>query len=290
MRLILVIGAFILSRPLGLATLAVLILLFGGVPGVDWSKLETPDVFRSLGHAGRPAKDCRAQKTLNEIAQAYFFAVYGPGTSLAIRRLRHLSALVLLFLSIVMAVIAVVDASSEAASHFVPLLELLPAMATTTLVVVASFEWHKWQGARRTGTKSRQERRHLEAHRVTAKLGGPRQFIEAVETLYGHTPKLTAPFLVPYWIDTIPAALAIVISFTAALILTAHFMTTGLAWSQLQKHHETATLVVCILDSVLTGYLASIALVTIAHWKATHIGERYYPLQVFCRDLEDVGG
>lgn len=241
------------------------------------------------------------QERLNTIARDYFVALYGGNDlSSKLKRLRTAVAVTLLLVAVGLIGIAAWDART-AASVPVHAVSKLPAVdnvrakhvsglsglslvspvaSLLVFFIVAISEKQRHLLARATGKQSRQEQREAYAYRVTAASGGPQKFVTDVKTAYGHIPELSAWFLAPYWVDT-----AWLVGFT---ILGMCFGIGVPTLWQTPELRGTLTAGLVLLDAILVGYLALLALMGTSRWQAVQVGEHYFPLQVFCRDLNEV--
>ena len=277
--------ALLLLAPHGFAIL-LLWMMLGAMLGVNKSQFfDISDVCESRGDEMDAVTITEEQKILNKCAQSYCRQMYGCGDSLFHSRLRQWvgGGTIVLAVSALLALLLPV-------SNPIPLAQgMLAIAAVGVFVLTESFVWRRRQLARNLGTKSYQETRQLLAQRTTASVGGPEQFLERVKMAYGEMPQLSAPFVAPYWGHVLVYVLWALLGSAWGLILVAYLAWPTSAWAQLHvEPHGPTALWLTLLDALLVGYFGAVACLSTSPWGAIQVGNRYYPLQIFCRDLERV--
>ncbi len=254
--------------------------------GVNKSQFfDISDVCESRGGEVDAVTITEKQKIINRCAQSYCRQMYGCGDSLFHGRLRQWVG----GGTIALAVSAFVALLLPVPSPISPAQGLLAVATVGIFVLTESFVWRRRLLARNLGTKSYQETRQLLAQRTTASVGGPGEFLERVKTAYGEIPQLSAPFAAPYWGHVLVYVLWALLGFAWALMFVAHGVWPPSAWAQLHiEPHGPTVLWLTLLDALLAVYFGTIACLSTSHWGAIQVGKRYYPLQIFCRDLERV--
>lgn len=257
--------------------------MLGTMLGVNKSQFfDISDVCESRGDEVDAVTITEEQKILNKCAQSYCRQMYGCGDSLFHSRLRQWVG----GGTIALAVSAFVALLLPVSSPIPPAQGLLAVATVGIFVLTESFVWRRRLLARNLRTKSYQETRQLLAQRTTASVGGPVEFLERVKTAYGEIPQLSAPFAAPYWGYVLVYVLWALLGSAWALMLVAHGVWPPSAWAQLHiAPHGPTVLWLTLLDALLAVYFGTIACLSTSHWGAIQVGKRYYPLQIFCRDL-----
>lgn len=267
------------------ATLLVWMTL-GTILGVDWLRVfNIFDMVDSTGDEVDAVTITEEQKILNKCAQSYCTKLYGPDDSRLHRPLRRGVGAGVMTLAVIVLLALILPAA-----HPIPLAQdLLAPAAVGALVLTESFVWRRRQLARNWGTKSYQETRQFLAQQATARVGGPEPFLERVKMAYGEIPPLSAPLMAPYWGRNLIPMAWVAASVAWVLVGTADFSWPPAAWVRLHDlPHGVAVLWLMALDAALVGYFGLVACLSTSPWGAIQVGKRYYPLQIFCRDLERV--
>ena len=239
----------------------------------------------------RTAASSPAQERLNRMAREYYRHVYGRANlSRGWQLCRIAGAIILFLLAIAMWWKVASGSVFEPESwQFRPTLDCLYSATTMVYIFVVFTFWLQQRRASKTGCDSRQALRQFQAHCATAAIGGCRQFLTEVKLQYSRIPDLSAWYLAPYWADTgVLLGIAAVLG-AGFLVVIAHFVWPRPIWESLLLERDGfVVLYTLLLNTILVVYFAMLVLLNMSDWEATHLGEMYFPLQVFCRDLEEI--
>lgn len=236
---------------------------------------------------------------LNDIARLYYLVIYGDGIlPVGFRRVRLLLVLVAalnasLFLGSYLRAFWTPHISSGLVRMFAGMSPTMLAVAMVpSILALLSLHARYARGMAVTGARSWREVRRRTADAMTAGVEGPTGFLHMVEQVMGPVPEPSAAFYGPFRADS-GRRLALNVAAPVALVLLAYLGDFALA--RMAPHLPAGSL---FTDGLIGGAIAlSVAGILAAwyfvllmfsatpQWNAIHIGPRYFPLQVFCRDI-----
>ncbi|MDA8120649.1 MAG: hypothetical protein M0Z85_11590 [Gammaproteobacteria bacterium] len=142
-----------------------------------------------------------------------------------------------------------------------------------------------------TGLATFEAFRESTARRVTARIGGPGEFLETVVSTYGKVPELRAWFFAPYLAGNAVSLGLVAVVGTGMLLTAARF---SWSWSRPAVvdlrlgSYGMAALSLLFFSLIVTIYLSVLVFLNTSKWGGTRSEHDYFPLQVFCRDLEEI--
>ena len=282
MQLLLILCAFMWSPMLGLATLLLLMLL--------GNREMTKELRAALASISKSRRAYFAVSTssprmdeLNKMARDYFLPVYGGSTlSPVVRKTRKVLAILLGLVATALLISALLGVMFGRTIH-----QLNPAVSTLVFVAeilgvacALNCVWLERPSPRPWPT----------ACQATKDAGGPQKYLKEVEAIYGKIPEVRAWFLAPYQSGNFGSLVMAVGRGTGVLLTAAYFSWSwsGAAGGRQLGAYGIAVLAIFFLGLILMTYLAVFVFLNTSEWGGIQSGADYFPLQVLCRDLEEI--
>ena len=242
-----------------------------------------------------------ASEQLNDIARLYYLVIYGDGIlPVWFRRIRLLLVLIAalnasLFLGGYVRAFWAPHIHFELGRMFTGMSSAMLASAVVPYTwALLSLQARYSRGMAVTGARSWREVRRRTADAMTAGLDGPAGFLHMAEQVMGPVPKPLTALYEPYRADSgrrlaLNVAVPVVLVLLACLgdFALARMLPHLLARPPFTDFMIGGAIVLSVAGILAAWYFVLLMLSATPQWKSIHIGPRYFPLQVFCRDIRE---